>query len=208
MDQWSIGNAGWVRLQPRRKADRDGFVLVRFAEGVAGRLVLSEVYMEGAATRTGTPLRWERLETVANHPDIAPTIRARLTLAGPDLRRLASHYGSTFGHADDWVAASMYAQLPESGIPQAPAAKEPPPVNAPVSHSAVLSIPEGRKYGPDFYADVARVYKDLAAEGRRSIAPVIAETNGVTPEAVRSWFNTCRELGFLPKNPGRGKVSA
>lgn len=201
------GNGGWVRWE---RSNFPGVVWVRFRDD-AGRLVPIELYMAGDQQQlTSSELRnvpLGRLEAWVNGPDLANQVRARLEQPGPDLRRAAAHYATTFGGAsgEHWVKAMLDAQRAGSGVPQAPAPKgkrlqagEPP--HPEVGRLLEKADAGRRNHGDEFYRKVASVYADLH---RLTNAPAlaIAEANAVAASTARRWVKEARKRGFLP--PGR-----
>lgn len=65
---------------------------------------------------------------------------------------------------------------------------------------AKLRVPTTNPKPPKFYEEVARAYRELAAEGNRP-AVELAEANGVPLSTAHRWVKRARELGFLP--PGQ-----
>src|SRR5262245_1075418 len=112
-----IGNGGWCRVELTDFPT----LYVRIGEGGDGQLEPVEMYMRGELDTDmlrAVPLG--QITAAVNGRDEAAAIRARLRLPGPDLGRLASYFSTTFGTAKHWVADSMMAQIPKSGIPQPP----------------------------------------------------------------------------------------
>jgi hypothetical protein len=59
-------------------------------------------------------------------------------------------------------------------------------------------------YGPEHYAEVARVYRAAFAENRTPTR-IVARHFKVTPTTAAKWVARCRELGLLPPT-SRGKA--
>jgi hypothetical protein len=178
----------------------DAAVYVRYQD-LDGRLVAWELYLDGSHM-TPDLLRAVPLGQIDAWVNAQPErVRVRLDVPGPDLRRLARHFATTFGTAKHWVADSMLAQIPGSGVPQArmPITNRLEPVEPP-DLDGQLDVPSAKPYGDDFYREVAEVYRRLAP-WVRSPANVIADDNGVPVTTVHRWFKFARRKGFL--EPGR-----
>lgn len=207
MEELSVGNGGWTRY---RSSALPAAVLVRFADR-AGRLVPVELYVDtddgqlDAKLLRTVPLG--RIEAWANQND--GSLRAHLDIPGPDLRRLAGHFATTFGRkVTHWVARSMAAQIRGSGEPQAPPARAPKLLPAdedvvPGLETFRLEVPTGRDHGDDFYSAAALSYAE-AARWFRGPAGVLAEANKVPVSTVHRWVKEARRRGFLPPGaPGK-----
>lgn len=198
--QISYGNGGWVRYRSSRSALA---AYVRYIDR-DGRLEPAELYLEqvDAGVLDSNSLREIPLGEINAWVNAEPAlVRDRLGIAAPDLRRAARHYSTTtWGHPDKvlhWVAAMYWAQIPGSGIPQAPLPKVKP--FAPVEVEPVdpaLNVPPARPYGDDFYAQVADVYRALSLI-ERSPAGAIADANGVPITTAHRWVKVARQRGLL-----------
>jgi len=196
--QTGVGNDGWICVSD---TDRP-LTYARFArEG--SRWVLREVYL---AVDTGE-LRSDDLRSVpaaelaaiANSPDVSEHLASRAGIPGPDLRRLASHFATTWGsQATHWVAQSWRAQYPKSGVKQAPMGKPPRPQPAPAAVPSLRTPPEGLTDA--FLLEVAHAYAVAVALGM-SPATAIADTSGVSARTVHKWVYTARKRGLMA--PGR-----
>lgn len=143
------GNGGWVRVDGIGLA---GPLYVRFALDEKRRWRVFEIYVDGSGQALSTAvlrqLRLDLLEAAILEHGEHLLVRSRTP--GPDLRRLAAHFATTWGqqtygglHCDrcggplkggawsrrdqrteamqNWVAASYFAQLPDDVFPQLPA---------------------------------------------------------------------------------------
>jgi hypothetical protein len=202
------GNGGWLRVLD--------------AQGVRGSLYLRllpndlnvwstrEVYFPSDAPITLALLRRLPLREVELEINAEPEfLQTRLALPPPDLQRLATFFGSSFGaRADHWVAQSFRAQVRGSGVGQAPAAHQSPQVAAAVRPP--LSKPE--HLDDVFFAQLKRAYIDVVTskdvDGHRvNPAPTLAKEAGVAPATVRRWIYEARKRGSLPKGKqGRAGV--
>src|SRR5215211_4076048 len=93
-ERLTVGNGGWVCYQSQELAA----VYVRLAEQPDGRLAMTELYLAEDDTLDANRLRripLGRIEAWANGP-AASSIRARLGIPGPDLRRAAGYFGQTW----------------------------------------------------------------------------------------------------------------
>lgn len=61
-----------------------------------------------------------------------------------------------------------------------------------------------RKYGPEHFAEVARVYREAYAN-RKTPTRAVARHFKTSQTAAAKWVSKCRELGLLPKTR-RGKA--
>jgi len=207
MEQLKIGNGGWVcyvTADEERPA-----VYVRF-DDVDGHLAIVDLFLGDERGLSAEVLRWlpiGRIEAWANAPDTATLVRRSFLFPGPDLRRAARHFGSSFGATskgpvDHWVAQMLQAQIEGSGVPQAPMPKPPrrPPADEQVI-DARIAVPAGPgDRGDDFYRHVAQTYSQVAQATARP-APIIAEASEVPVSTVHRWVKEARRRGFL--SPGR-----
>ena len=206
----AIGNGGWVRVD-----DHPGEVLfVRFAD-IDGRLRPCEVYVradEGIDDlRRFKAIRLANLVAWAARSEPAAMIRARTRVPGPDLRRLASYFATTFGsQAKNWIADSMRAQYP--GAKQMPIAGERRERQTAVDAN-LRKLVEAMETGGDrqiaraeLYRRVGEVCLGLQSHGVRNHAAVIADETGVEVRKAHAWVRRARERGYLPPDPyGRGR---
>ena len=195
-----IGNGGWARQDD---PDLPGEIYVRFSLH-DGRLKVVELYLSPDEPIDSTLLRGlkiGRIEAWANDPETRGIISDSLNTPGPDLRRLASYFSTSFGkRPSHWVAQSMAAQVEGSGVEQ------PPIVAGPVSGRgtrrkfARLNLPEGNRYPDSFYKQVSEIYGNLSQFTDRPVLE-IAEANGVPATTAHRWIKEARRRGFL--GPGR-----
>lgn len=181
---------------------------VRFVKASTGRWVIVEVYVvsdDSAPIRPDTTqrLRLPTLEALANEPNFSRHLESRINLPGPDLRRAASHFATTWTKPSHWVAQSYLANFPQAGVKQAPMGREPQPDTEPAFEVPRLQTPpEGLT--DDFLRKVASAYAIAVSRGEHP-APAIAAASGVSESAVRKWVFTARKRGVMP--PGRrGRV--
>ena len=162
----SFGKGGWVRYESDTLRAP---VFLRFDDH-GGRLRAIEIFVaddDGLTTDLFHRLPLGRIEATVNDPDDVEGMRARLRLAGPDLRRAISYWSTSFGsHAPHtWVLDMFKAQHGDA----------PQPEQRPLSGGDV-----GRKFefavdldlgpieagkrdrGDAFYRRVAEAYSDLA----------------------------------------------
>lgn len=211
------GNGGWVRYQSDVLPVP---VFVRL-EDRGGRLVLADLFLpaptEGGGLDT-TLLRavpTARIEAWANTAGVAEGIRARLRLPGPDLRRAASYFSTTFGSRarPTWVTRMLKAQVPGSGEQQAKMLDLAEPmtdplellarVDAELDKAARLPTPTGRNYGDHFYQAVATAYS-LLAQNVTNPVTTLAEANEVPLSTVQRWVREARRRGYLSAaRPGK-----
>src|SRR5262245_23010324 len=112
-----VGKGGWCRW-----SDEGATVYVRFGD-VENRLRVTALYWPPAGPITPDRLRGLRLgqvEAFANVPEHAASIRDVIHSPGVDLHRLATYFDSGVPADDHWIALSLRAQLPGSGIEQPP----------------------------------------------------------------------------------------
>lgn len=191
-DRLGIGNGGWVRYE------RDSSPVVahvRF-EDRGGRLASMEEYLRRS---DGAPITAEdakdlprrRIGLWANEPSTAAALRARLDLPGPDLRRAASHFATTFGApAQHWVAGMMRAQLPGGTQPPAPKS-DGDAATYPTAVDAKLNVPSSKRFPDDFYRQVLDLSDQLKLAGAPA-GKVIAAANGVPHARARQWITEGR----------------
>lgn len=202
-----IGNGGWVLYSSTVLPA----LWVRFAEA-AGRLRLVELFIAddaGLDTHTLRQLPLGRIEAWVNGPDAADSVRAHLAVPGPDLRRAAAYFDTTFGAREThWVADMLAAQVKGSDVPQVPMPsrrarapkpgwRPPPGLRGLAEATLRLDVPKSRSYGDDFYRQVATAYSALTRLGRAP-GPTLAEANHVPVTTVHRWVKEARRRGFLP----------
>jgi hypothetical protein len=197
------GNGGWVRVD---YAWLPGPMYLRFGADAEGHWHAREMYLDGearpieAADLRRLPLAAVETVVLADGGDNVIASRARIP--APDLSTLASYYAASFGTADDWVADSFRAQLPDGAslrVPKAPADK---PVKRP--DVGPLSAPE-HGLTDEFLRHVAAAYV-AAVEAGKSPAPELARQCGRPARTVHRWVYIARQRGFLP--PGRPRSAA
>jgi len=227
----SYGNGGWVRVDG---IGLPGPLYVRLAPDEQGRWRAVEIYVDGDDKPLSTAvLRQVRLDLLEAAVPEYENMRKRSGVPGPDLRRLAGHYGTTWGmaaydgrHCDtcggpikggsahsqagrivalqNWVAESWFAQLPDSGVRQAPMPRPPRSLDAEFEELPAIEPPAGRRMTDEFLHTVARAYAIAALKGLPP-APTIAAQAGVSSRAVHKWIYTARKRGIM--SPGtRGRV--
>lgn len=212
------GNGGWAEV---RDLGLPGRVYVRFAE-VEGQLRIVELYVDGQGEplQAGSLRRFpiSALEDVTDEDDVKSTV-------GPDLSRLASSFGTSFGagyykgrHCDqcraplrgskdvaltDWVAMAYFSQLDPKGLPQA--------VRTRSNDKKVDELPEPELAAPEhgltdaFLADVGRAYRAAVAR-RMSPAKTLSQLTGVDQRTVQSWVYKARKRGIMPPATKKGRV--
>jgi hypothetical protein len=226
------GNGGWVRIDG---VGLPGVVYARFDVSADDGWRLHEIYVDGAgeALPTGI-LRDVPVSTLAVVPaEGRDILESRRPIPGPDLRRLAAHFGTTWGAlshdgaacgtcggpikggrwrheagveeaTQNWVAESWFAQFDRSAVKQVPAPRERPVTEPETEEFPVIDSPAGRRITNEFLETVARAYV-LAIRKGMYPAPIIAELAQVSPKTVRKWIAKARERGIMP--PGtQGKV--
>lgn len=210
------GNGGWLRYED----GEDLPVVFLRVEDNEGRLRIADLFITDGRVDAQMLRRLPlgRLEAWINEPDVAGPVRAHLGVPAPDLRRLVAYFDTTFGtragepRRPHWVADAYWAQVPDSGVPQAPQmalrlwAKRPPapPALSDDRHELVVvgphRTPSTRALGDAFYASVADAYR-LAARHLPGPAKAIAEANGVPVSTVHRWVKEARRRNHLP--PGQ-----
>lgn len=201
---WFWGNGGWMRVV----SDEHPMTYAKFARNDYGRWVVVELYVVSDAD---APIRrpdmrdlpLADLEAFANGVEASRYMEIRSVIPGPDLRRAASHFATTFGsQAKHWIADSWRAQYPQSGIKQAPMGKEPKSNERRRGKIPRLETPpEGLT--DDFLRQVAEAY-EIAVNRSEHPAPAIATVAGVSVSAVRKWVYTARKRGLMgPGQQGR-----
>ncbi len=195
--QISEGHGGWVLLHD---VGIDGNVYLRLGER-HGRLRVLELYVEtseGVEAKQLGALPLREIEVIEQGD---PVFAGRLNTVGPDLSRLASHFGTGFGRqATHWVAQSMRAQIAGSDVEQADRGRDRRPQERPprVPLNAPIRIDE------QFLQRVAQAYR-YAVEDGLAPAPTLAAEAGVTARAVHKWVAIARQRGVMP--PGQqGRV--
>jgi hypothetical protein len=151
----SMGHGGWFRFA----GPDEPLTYVPFAADEVGRWVVVELYTAGdpaaALTKASLDYRVDTLEAFANRPDIRDALKRDRT-PGPDLRRLASHFATTWGKPTHWVAQSYFAPFPESDVPQAPMGREPRRIERQRDVPTLRTPPEGLT--DEFLNQVAKAY--------------------------------------------------
>ncbi|MGW6444266.1 hypothetical protein [Lentzea sp. NPDC055074] len=230
--QIGYGNGGWVRLDG---AGLPGAVYARFDKHADGTWRVYELYLDGAGEPLPTDVVRELptgllASVVVGEED---HLERRLRTPGPDLRRLAGHYATTWGTLThdgracdtcggpvkggnwrrekgiqeamhNWVAEAWFAQFHDSTVRQAPAARERDGFDVESEEFPLITPPAGSRITGEFLETVARAYRLAVLKGLHP-APAIAELARVSPKTVRKWVAKARERGVLP--PGRkGRV--
>lgn len=196
----SFGNGGWLRVDA---ADMPGAMYLRYRIE-KDRAVLAEFYLDAHAGEIPSDLFAKRepeealdlkgMYLLVNEPENFEWLSQSVREPGPDLSRLASYYGTTFGSARHWVAESMRAQIqgsdatqPEVQVLEATEPRQPDPVRAP-------------KNGLDdeFLRGVAASYV-WNVRNRIAPAPAISKSSGNSVKTAQSWIAKARKRGFLPR---------
>jgi hypothetical protein len=221
----SEGNGGWVEVEDPQSG-LPGRVYLRLAE-VDGVDRVVELYIDGQGQpiRPGPlrrlPLAWLE-EWLASW-----TSRGRRAVAGPDLARLASYFGTswslprpdnyckscaapvrwTSGKAiTNWVELSWLAQnaavhgLHLEQVPLGPRGR----IEEQELPELVLEMNDGRLTDA-FLSDVAKAY-DAAVARRLPPALAIADLVGVEQKTVQSWFAKARKRGLMAPAKSRGRI--
>ena len=226
------GNNGWVRIDG---IGLPGPVYARFDVGTDGGWRLHEIYVDGASEALPTDiLRDVPAGTLAVVPiEGRDHLETRRGVPGPDLRRLAAHFATTWGAlthdgsacstcggpvkggrwrheagvqeaTQNWVAESWFAQFDRSVVNQVPAPRERPVADPASEEFRLIDPPSGRRITNEFLETVAQAYALAVRKGLHP-APVIAELAQVSPKTVRKWVAKAREREIMP--PGtQGKV--
>jgi hypothetical protein len=228
----SYGNGGWVRLDG---TGLPGAVYARFDTDSDGSWRVHEVYVGGGRE----PLSIEVLRDLpVGMLAVVPIegrdqLESRRGVPGPDLRRLAAHFATSWGAlthdgaacstcggpikggrwrheagmeeaTQNWVAESWFAQFDGSVVKQAPTPRARPVIAPDAEEFPVIEAPAGRRITDEFLETVARAYAIAVRKGHHP-APVIADLAQVAPKTVRKWIAKARERGIMP--PGRqGRV--
>lgn len=197
------GNGGWHRIDGVEGLP--GRVYVRMAD-IDGHLRVTELYVDGR----GEPLSVSGLRKLPLHLIEAWAVgdggtRRRLGTPGVDLRRLATYYAHTFGtQAKHWIADSLRAQFPDSGVEQPPEARDTGSrLSAPAK--VTLGLPPGGRITDAFLGDVRRAYEAAVLQGQ-SPAVTIAKEVGVSPKTVHAWVAKARDRGIMERAPRTGRI--
>ncbi|MCW2736099.1 hypothetical protein [Nocardioides sp.] len=204
----SEGNGGWVEVE-----DDDlglpGRTYVRLSD-VDGIDRVTEIYIDGRgeAIQPGAIRRFPL--AVLEQWLSTWSSKARRGVAGPDLSRLASHFGTTWGDRQatihNWVALSWFAQYPKSDIRQ--------PRMGDRSRNAApteLVLPPLRLQAPEagltdgFLSDVGKAYDAAIARGLPP-AVTIADLAGVTKKTAQSWIYKARKRGLMLPAKSKGRI--
>ena len=71
-------------------------------------------------------------------------------------------------------------------------------------HEELLRTSSRKRYGPEHYVEVARLYDEAIAQGSRAPNRYIAEKMNVrSTSTVKNWVVECRRLGLLPPTEER-----
>jgi hypothetical protein len=226
--QITYGHGGWVRVDA---PDMPGPVYLRY-RGDSGRPVLTEFYLDGRGREIPSGL-FRTLDlagvTALGMRGEGAWLESSPRLAGPDLSRLASSFGTSWGtgtfagrHCQecnapllrgmalpngteqaltDWVALSWYSQFEKSSIPQ-PEREREPEIGEEVSAPAPVEAPNGLT--DDFLQSVADNYA-WAVSIRQRPAPMIAAQTGYSVRTIHAWIRKARARGILAPT-SRGKV--
>jgi hypothetical protein len=173
------GNGGWVRIDG---LGLPGVVYARFDVDANDGWRLHEVYVDGAgeALPTGI-LRDVPASTLAVVPaEGRDVLESRRRIPGPDLRRLAAHFDTTWGSlthdggacrtcggpikggswrheagveeaTQNWVAESWFAQIDGSVVKQPPTPREHRVTTPEAEGFPVVEAPAGRRMTNEFW---------------------------------------------------------
>ena len=222
-----FGHGGWVRVDA---PDMPGPAYLRYRSD-SGRPVLTEFYLDGRGREIPSGL-FRTLDlagvTAWGMRGEGAWLEGAPLEAGPDLSRLASSFGTTWGgdtyagrHCDecnapllrgmagpkgeqaltDWVALSWFSQFPTSKIAQPEREREPEP-DEEISPPAPVQAPNGLT--DEFLRSVADNYV-WAVRFRERPAPIIAAQTGYSVRTVHAWIRKARARGILAPTT-RGKV--
>lgn len=190
----SFGNGGWIMVQAE---DMPGVTYWRY-KIEKDRAVLAEFYLDAHESEIDSHL-FETLDLkgmylLMNDPENFDELKRKVNDPGPDLSRLASYFATSFGsQAKHWVADSMRAQFPNSGITQ-------PRVQVPTAVEPRVPDPVRRPENgldDEFLRSVAANYV-WYVRNRIAPAPAIAASSFVVPKTAQSWVAKARKRGFLP----------
>lgn len=194
-----FGNGGWVRVDDE---NLPGPLYLRYK--LAGnRPVLVEMYLDAGGTEIhpgitrDLDLRAYTAQVFMATTQYYPEWLARsVQIPGPDLSRLASYFGSSFGRrANHWVADSFRAQYEDSDVPQAPRAGE---RGTPTTPKAPVPVrPPENGLSDDFLSLVADNYAWAVGTGQ-SPAPMIAAQAQCSVRTVHAWVRKARDRGIMP----------
>lgn len=184
-----IGRGGWIRWE-QIADDGTGYceAYVRFVDD-DGRLVPAELYMPAVSTvRRLRAFELASVEAEINLPAVAASVRARLDEVGPQLAVAASFLD---GEADAprWVAEMLVQRSEPKSHPRLTATRGPV--------SGCLAVPAARPFPESFYADVARVYGELARTAKNPAGAIAAANPGVAVTQVHRWVRVARARGHL-----------
>lgn len=217
------GSGGWVRYTTSRVPV--AAVYIRY-EDIDGQLRPVDLFVQALdrstlSTDVLRDIALGRIDAWVNDKRNAAMIRGALDEPSSDLRRAAQAFTTRYGeHADgslvrdNWVCDMYWAQVPDSGVPQAPLHGIPRPQEKPdeevqaeraaALELAALEVPESKPYGDDFYAAVAAAYNALLRWTHKPAAE-IADSTGVEVHNVHNWIREARKRGYLGAGR-RGKV--
>jgi hypothetical protein len=214
-DRIRITEAGWCRLE----RDPSLVVMVRFAGTDTGRITIAELVVarfpgvNGEAVRT-LPVR--RLEAWANgqgREDVLAAIRDREALTKrqqdkiDDRERAEAVVRAGWGTGPEAQAQEerMEAEADRLGVREQVAAGyvamgseldgSPVALRSRVRNLR-LRVPAGQPKPDRFYAEVARLYAEVAVDSSRPAA-VLAEANDVPLSRVHGWIKEARARGLL-----------
>lgn len=197
----SYGNGGWVCVQAD---DVPGPVYLRYrVEG--SRPVLSEFYLDAHDSEIASSLLATldlRALNLFVMNGMGDWLDRSVRMPSPDLSRLASHFGTSFGRRPGhWVADSMRAQILGSPVPQAPFAATRDPETEVTQPDPVRPPETG--LDDEFLRSVARNYIWAISKHRRP-APAIAAQAQCSDRTVHAWIRKARARGILePTTQGR-----
>jgi hypothetical protein len=198
--QMSYGHGGWVRVDD---ADMPGPLYLRYRSD-SGRPVLIEFYLDARGHEV-PPGLFRALDlagvTAWGMRDAGDWLARSVLEPGPDLSRLASYYGTTFGsRAKHWVADSWRAQIRGSAVAQAPVQSEPDTREEPRQPD---QLKRPHRITDDFLRAVADNYAWSILSGDWP-APQIAAQTGYSVRTAQKWIGQARARGFLaPTTKGR-----
>jgi hypothetical protein len=229
--QISYGNGGWCLVEP--DADLAGRLYVRVSD-VQGQPRLTELYIDGRGERI-SPRALRSLPLAAIEEWAGEGSATRRDVAGPDLSRLASHYGTQWGTGAysgehcancqaplrgikqvtdplpdralvDWVALSWFAQHSLLDGYNIPQSPMGREHKRTTPAELKLDPPEDGRLSDEFLRTVAKAY--VAAVGRRlPPAKTLAQLAAVSPRTVHRWCYIARKRGLMDPASSRGRIA-
>lgn len=210
----AVGNGGWLRVTSSDNSveplvPSGTTVYARVEPDESGRLQIGDVLVSGVDGGRVTGTMWRNvklgaIEKIANRPEWAVVIRARLLVPGPPLAHAASFFTSSYrSTVDHWAASMLNSQEPGSRAewpePTSRLSGGWPVDDSTCDHDLSGVVPTPNTGSDEFLAAVGDTYRTLVDHGIDP-APRMREANGIERvSTVHYWIRRARERGLIAR---------